>query len=177
MNEFEENMKKTKNIPFNKTQVIVKKDTLDSMNKVIKESKNALKLQPKINDLFKQITEFTRSHQTLEKENKNMEKQMKSLKARNQNLIQENNRLKSYLEAILKVIKGFFRKILQFGNEKTKDITTHEIKEYYYNDDFNQSDIYYIAKDTTKENELFVYADIDNTNDIYIDNDDYDIEL
>ena len=42
MNEFEEKMKTTKNIPFNKTHVLVEKDTFESMNKVIKESKRAI---------------------------------------------------------------------------------------------------------------------------------------
>ncbi len=39
MNESDEKMKTTKNIPFNKNQVIVNKDTFDTMNKVINESK------------------------------------------------------------------------------------------------------------------------------------------
>ena len=41
MNEFEEKMKTTKNIPFNKTHVLVEKYTFDTMNKVIKESKKS----------------------------------------------------------------------------------------------------------------------------------------
>ena len=32
-------MKTTKNIPFNKTQVIVNKDTFDTMERIVKESK------------------------------------------------------------------------------------------------------------------------------------------
>lgn len=39
INEFDEQMKTTKNIPFNKNQVIVNKDTFDTMNKIVKESK------------------------------------------------------------------------------------------------------------------------------------------
>lgn len=69
MSDLDEKMKTTKNIPFNKNQVVINKETFDSMNKVIEESKNALELQPKINDLFKEVSDFTQSHQTLEKKN------------------------------------------------------------------------------------------------------------
>ena len=34
----------TKNIPFNKTHVLVEKETFDSMNKVIKETKKAIEI-------------------------------------------------------------------------------------------------------------------------------------
>lgn len=45
---------------------------------------------------------------------------------------------------------------------RRKKATTNEIKEYYDNNDFDKDDIYNIAIDTTKENELFEYVDIDN---------------
>ena len=51
--------------------------------------------------------------------------------------------------------------LLQIGNDKTKEATTNEIKDYYNNNDFDKDDIYDIAIDTTKEDELFDYADID----------------
>ncbi len=52
--------------------------------------------------------------------------------------------------------------MLQLGNEKIKETTTSEIKDYYDNEDFDKDDIYDVAKDTDKEDELFDYADIDN---------------
>lgn len=58
----------------------------------------------------------------------------------------------SYIETI-EVIKK---------DDKVKEATTSEIKEYYDNEDFEQDDIYDIAKNTTKEDELFEYANIDN---------------
>src|SRR5699024_6270324 len=48
MKEFNEKQKTTKNIPFNKTHVLVEKETFDSMNKVIKETKKAIEIEPKI---------------------------------------------------------------------------------------------------------------------------------
>lgn len=67
----------------------------------------------------------------------------------------------SYINTILKAIKDFFRHLLQIGNEKVKEATTKEIKDYYDNEDFEKDDIYDIAIDTTKEDELFDYANID----------------
>ena len=153
MNEFEEKMKTTKNIPFNKTHVLVEKDTFESMNKVIKESKRAIEFQPKLQQLFEEVDTYTRSHQTLEKENK-------SLKSRVIKLTKENDNIKARLNAILETIKAFFRKLLQMGNEIIKNATTNEIKDYYDVKEFDSNDVYHIAEGTTKEDELFDYANI-----------------
>ena len=153
MNEFEEKMKTTKNIPFNKIHVLVEKDTFESMTKVIKESKKAIEFQPKLQQLFDEVDNYTKSHQTLEKENK-------VLNARVNKLTKDNSKLKARLEAILKAIKEFFRKLLQIGNELVKKTTTSEIKDYYDSKDFNSNDVYDISKGTTKEDELFDYTDI-----------------
>ncbi len=136
MNELEEKMKTTKNIPFDKKHLLVERETFDSMNKVIKETKQAIEFQPKIQELFNEVNTFTKSHRTLEKENQNMKREIKALTTRNQNLTKENNNLKSYLKAILEAIKHFFRELLQIGNEPTKEATTSEIKANFYNKDF-----------------------------------------
>ena len=160
MKKFNEKQKTTKNIPFNKTHVLVEKETFDSMNKVIKETKKAIETEPKIKNLFDEVDGFTKSHQSLEKENQNMKREIKSLTTRNQNLTKENNTLKSYIKTILEAIKHLFRHLLQIGNEPTKEATTSEIKGYYDNKDFDSKDVYDISKETTKEDELFDYADI-----------------
>ena len=97
-----------------------------------------------------------------EKNNQKYQREIKSLKTKNSNLLQENNKLKSYIDTILEVIKKFFRKLLQIGNEPTKEATTTEIKDYYDNKDFDTNDIYDISKGTTKEDELFDYAGVPN---------------
>ncbi|HIR59211.1 MAG TPA: hypothetical protein IAB38_04095, partial [Candidatus Onthousia excrementipullorum] len=181
MKEFNEKQKTTKNIPFNKTHVLVEKETFDSMNKVIKETKKVVELEPKIRNLFNEVDSFTKSHQSLEKENQNMKREIKSLTTRNQNLTKENNTLKSYIKTILEAIKHFFRHLLQIGNEPTKEATTSEIKEYYDNKDFDSNDVYDISKGTTKEDELFGYADIPSyykaKKDNEIDKDDLEMTL
>ena len=160
MNNLEEKMKTTKSVPFDKKHVLVEKETFDSMNNVIKETKQAIQFQPKIQELFNEVDTFTKSHQTLEKENQNIQREIKALTTRNQNLTKENSNLKSYLKAILETIKHFFRELLQIGNEKIKEATTNEIKDYFDNKDFETNDVYDISNGTTKEDELFDYAGV-----------------
>ncbi len=160
MDNLEEKMKTTKNIPFDKKHLLVEKETFDSMSNVIKETKKAIEFQPKVQNLFHEVNNFTKSHQTLEKENQNMKKEIKALTTRNQKLTKENNNLKSYLKVILEAVKNFFRELLQIGNDKTKEATTKEIKDYFDYENFNTKDVYDIAKGTIKENELFDYVGV-----------------
>lgn len=174
MEELENKMSSNKETIFDKEYVKVKKDTFDSMNKVIEQTKKVMEIQPKIQKIYNEVDEYAKSYKYLEKENENIQKEVKYLKIRNQKLEQENDRLISYIKAILKAIKDFFRRMLQLGNDKTKEATTSEIKDYYDSEDFNKDDIYDIAKDTDKEDELFDYADIDN---YYSKEDDFDLEM
>ena len=172
MNKLEEQMKTSKTIPFDKKHIVVEKDTFDTMNMVIMETKKVKELQPKIEQIFNDIDSYVNSYNSLDKENKKYQREIKSLKTRNSNLIIENNKLRDYINAILKAIKTFFRKLLQIGNEVTKETVTSEIKDYYDNNDFNQDDVYDIANNTTKEDELFDYVGINYNDDYDIFNDD-----
>ena len=160
INNFESKMQTTKNILFDKEYVKVKKDTFDSMNKVITESKKIMEFQPKLDDLFAEVNEFTKSHKSLETENKKLQKEVKSLITRNESLSDENNKLKNYIDTILMAIKSFFRKVLQYGNEIIKAETVFEIKKYYDNNQFDMEDVFKIYKGTSKEDEIFDYANI-----------------
>ena len=162
MEELENKMSSNKETIFDKEYVKVKKDTFDSMNKVIEQTKKVMEIQPKIQKVYNEVVTYAKSYKYLEQENENIQKEVKYLKIRNQKLEQENDRLISYIKTILKAIKDFFRRMLQLGNEKIKETTTSEIKDYYDNEDFDKDDIYDVAKDTDKEDELFDYADIDN---------------
>ena len=158
MNEFEEKMKTTKNTLIDKEYVKVRKDTFDSMQNVIKETKKVMEFQPKMEQLFNEVNTFSKSHQTLEKENANLQREVKALTTRNQNLTKENSHLKDYLKAISETIKHFFRELLQIGNEPTKEATSTEIKDYFDNNDFDMNDVVEISRGTTKEDELFDYV-------------------
>ena len=178
MIELERKMVTSKNVPFDKKHIILEKETFDSMNKVIKETKQVMELQPKIETIFTEINNYTNSYNSLEKQNKKYEKEINYLKNENNDLIQENNHLKAYIGAILKAIKQFFRKLLQIGNDKTKEATTSEIKDYYDNNDFDMIDVKNISKGTSKEDELFEYANVpDYLKSSSKEKDDYEIEL
>ena len=160
MKELDEQMETTKTIPFDKKHIVVEKDTFDTMHKAINESKKVMELQPKINEVFNEINNYADSYNYLKKDNQKYQREIKSLKTKNSNLLQENNKLRAYIDTILEVIKKFFRKLLQIGNELTKEAATTEIKEYYDNQGFNSNDVYEIAENTSKEDELFDYVGI-----------------
>ena len=174
MSEFDEKMKTTKNIPFNKNQVIVNKDTFDTMNKVINESKKIRELQPKIEQVFNEVNNYVSSYKSLEKENQNIKREVKSLKFKNDKLEKENRNLQNIIKNIFERIKMFFRNILLKGNDKSKDLASREVKEYYDYGEFQQHDIIDIAYGTTKEDELFDYAYIPDYHKSY--NEDKDID-
>ena len=160
LNEFEEKMKTTKNIPFNKTQVIVNKDTFDTMERIVKESKKVIELQPKINEVFNEINGYASGYKALENENKNIKREVESLNLKNKHLERENERLQDKISKILKAIKEFFRKLLQIGAEYIKDYAETEVKQYYDNKDFKMLDVKDVAKGTPREDELFEYANV-----------------
>ena len=175
MNELEQKMRDSKNVLFNKDYVKVKKETFDSINKVIDDSKKVLDMQPKMQKIYDEIDNYTRSYQSMEKENNYIKKEVKYLRNRNEELEQENNKLKYYIKEILRVIKKFFRKLLLIGNDITKEETVKEVKDYYDSNDFNKYDVKDIAKNTTKEDDLYKYVGIEN-NKSY-EKDDYGLKL
>ncbi len=158
MDDLESKMKTNKETVFDKEYVKVKKETFDSMNHVIQETKKVMEMQPKLEQLFDEVETYTTDYQSIQKENKSLQKEIKSLKTRNHNLVEENKTLKHYIKSILRAIKQFFRELLQIGNDPTKEAVTTEIKQYYCNEDFTRDDVVEIARDTTKEEELFDYV-------------------
>ena len=172
-------MESSKSIPFDKKHVVIDKDTFDTMNKVINESKKIKELEPKIKQVFNEVNNYADSYKSLEKENQNIKKEVKSLKSKNEKLKTENRNLQNIIKYILEKIKMFFRNILLRGNETSKDLATQEVKDYYDYGDFQQEDIIDVARGTTKEDELFDYAYVPdyhkaNSEDI---EDDYDMSL
>ena len=159
VNDFEDKMKSTKNILFDKEYVKVKKETFDSMNNVIKESKKVMEMQPKLQTIFNEVDNYANSYKSLEKENKKYEKEITKLEKDNKYLDQENKSLIARLNYIFQLLKKFLRKLLQRGNEYTKDETANAIKGYYDNEVFDMHDVIGISRGTTKQDELYDYVD------------------
>ena len=163
MADFEEKMKTTKQtLIIDKDFVKVKKDTFDSMNNVIIESKKVMELQPKLQAIFNEVDSYANSYKTLENENKNIKREVQVLEYRNNQLEKENNKLNEKIKTVIKAIKQFFRKLLQIGAEYIKDYAETEVKQYYDNKDFKMLDVKDIAKGTPREDELFKYANVPN---------------
>ena len=160
MADFEEKMKTTKQtLIIDKDFVKVKKDTFDSMNNVISESKKVMELQPKLQTIFNEVDSYANSYKSLEKENKKYKKEISKLEYENQNLEQENRSLIYRLNELFQLLKKFLRKLLQRGNDYTKDETADIVKDCYDNSEFDMGDVIKISKGTTKQDELFDYVE------------------
>jgi hypothetical protein len=156
---FEEQMKTSKPKLLDKNKITIEKHTFDSMNNVISETKKIMEIQPKLEKVFSEVNNFTNSYKSLEKQNQKYKKEINSLEARCDNLERENRSLKYRLEYLFESIKKFFRKLLQRGNEKTKDDTTKIVKDYYDSEEFDMQDVVGISRGTTKQDELFEYVE------------------
>ena len=160
MADFEEKMKTTKQtLIIDKDFVKVKKDTFDSMNNVISESKKVMELQPKLQTIFNEVDGFANSYKSLEKENQKYKKEISKLECENQTLEQENRSLIYRLNELFQLLKKFLGKLLQRGNDYTKDETAEVVKDCYGNSEFDMGDVVRISKGTTKQDELFDYVD------------------
>ena len=159
MNDFEEKMKTTKQtLIIDKDFVKVKKDTFESMNNVINESKKVMELQPKLQTIFNEVDSYANSYKSLEKENQRYKKEINKLEYENQNLEQENKSLIYRLNELFQLLKKFLQKLLQRGNDYTKGEAANAIKDYYDNEEFDMNDVVGISRGTTKQDELFKYV-------------------
>ena len=156
--DLQDKMKSNKNVLFDKEYVKIKKDTFDTMNKVIDDATNVMNLQPKLEKVYKEVDSYTKSYQSLKRENTLFENEIKVLEFNNNKLNKKNKELTNKINSILKVIKKFVRKLLQFGSELIKEATVYEIKQYFDNKVFKKKDVVDISVDTTKEDELFDYV-------------------
>ena len=162
MTELEENMKLNKNTIFDKEYVKVKRETFDSMNKVINESKKVREIQPKLQTIFNEVENYANSYKSLEKENKKYAKEVNILEKENKELRQENNSLIYRLNYLFELLKKFLRKLLQKGNDYTKDETVVIVKDCYDENEFDMNDVVSISRGTTKQDGLFEYVDAPN---------------
>ena len=156
--DLQEKMQSNKNVLFDKEYVKIKKDTFDTMNKVIDDATNVMNLQPKLEKVYKEVDSYTRSYQSIKRENDLYKNEIENLQANNDELYDKNRELTNRVNGILKAIKKFFRKLLQIGSEIVKEATVGEIKRYFDEKYIKRKDVVNISVDTTKEDELFDYV-------------------
>lgn len=106
----EEHLKTNKPVMFDKESVKVKKDTLDCMNKVIKDAKKIDEMRPKLDSTFKSMKNFSDNLSKTHKENQSLNNEIVNLKLRNRKLENQIAGLSDtidYLESIIKAIVEF----------------------------------------------------------------------
>ena len=175
--DLQEKMQSNKNVLFDKEYVKIKKDTFDSMNKVIDDATNVMNLQPKLEKVYKEVDSYTRSYQSIKRENDLYKNEIENLEMNNNELYEKNRELTNRIKGILKAIKKFFRKLLQLGSEIIKEVTVGEIKQYFDNKYFNKKDVLNVSIDTTKQRELCEYVGFQKYNYKEKDRDDFDLSL
>ena len=83
LNTYHNKLNTIKNLPFDKKHIIVDKDILDVMNNLVSESNKVKEIQPKLYAVFDEINDYSKSYNTLEKENQKYKKEVDNLKKRN----------------------------------------------------------------------------------------------
>ena len=152
INEFEEKMKTNKETILDKEYVKVKKETFESMNKVIKNTKKVVEMQPKIEKLYNEVDNYSSSYKDLENEIIKLKKENYRLK----NIIED---LKENIDYFLDIIKTVFKRIFRIGKEKDKDYAIDKLKEIYDSNLYQKEDLRFISKGTTRESELEDYIE------------------
>ena len=147
------------NTTFDKEYVKVKREIFDSMNKVIDESKKVREIQSKLQTIFNEVENYANSYKSLEKQNKKYTKEVNILEKENEELRQENNSIIYRLNYLFELLKKFLRKLLQRGNDYTKNETTEIVKDCYDENEFDMNDVVRISRGTTKQDELFDYVE------------------
>lgn len=99
-----------------------------------------MELQPKLQTIFNEVDSDANSYKSLEKENQKYKKEISKLEYENQNLEQENRNLIYSLNELFQLLKKFLRKLLQRGNDYTKDETAEVVKDYYNEDEYDKDD-------------------------------------
>jgi len=160
--DLEDKMQTNKNVLFDKEYVKIKKDTFNSINKVIDDASKVMDLQPKLEKVYNEVDNYTKSYQSLYTQNIRYKNQIDDLECENFNLFVENKELKQRIKEIFMTVKKFFRNLLIYGNELVKNVTTKQVERYYDNDDFTEKDVINISVNTTKEDELFNYIGYEN---------------
>ena len=107
--ELTENMKSNKPIIFDKDSIKIKKETLDSINKVIKESKKINELTPKIKTTYENIKYYTDNYSKTHKENFRLTKEIRELQDRNNYLENKYYKVKNTIYNQKNIIDGMVK--------------------------------------------------------------------
>ncbi len=140
-------------------KVVFDYDTYLYLMDYLKQAKEAVNKVSKSEGLYKELQQEIKYYKALLAVNDEKDTQRTYLSNRVEKLEHDNNSLKNFIILLLQALKDIFRNILLFGKDKEKDIVITQIKDCYDNNLYNDSDITYITKDTSKEKEMIQYLE------------------
>ena len=110
INELEENMKSNKSVMFDKDLVKIKKETFDSMNKVIDGSKKLNELKPKMKKVIDNMEYYTSNYKKTYNENNRLNKEINGLNIK----VEELETKQTALEQTLHTLRVIIREVMDF---------------------------------------------------------------
>lgn len=140
-------------------KVIFDINTYTNLMEYLKQAKDAVNNISKSEGLYKELQKEIEYYKALLAVNDEKDNQIKYLSNKVEKLEFDNSSFKNFIIQILQALKDIFRNVLLFGKDKEKDIVISQIKDCYDNNLYNDSDITYIIKDTSKEKEMTLYVE------------------
>lgn len=148
---------KTKGI-LNK-KIVFDYDTYLELMEYLKQANEAVNRVAKSEGLYKELEKEIKYYKAFLAVNDEKDNQINYLNNKIEKLDHDNNLFKSFIMQVLQALREVFRNILLFGKDKEKDIVINQIKDCYNNDLYNELDVLYITKDTSKEKEMTLYLE------------------
>ena len=125
----------------------------------LKQANETVNKVAKSEGLYKELEQEIKYYKALLAVNDEKDNQISYLNNKIDKLEFDNKSFKNFIIQLLQALKDIFRNILLFGKKKEKDIVVSQIKDCYENNLYNDSDIIYITKDTSKEKEMIQYLE------------------
>ena len=125
----------------------------------LKQANEAVNKVAKSEGLYKELQKEIKYYKAFLAVNDEKDNQINYLNNKIDKLEHDNNSFKNFIIQVLQALKEIFRNILLFGKDKEKDIIINQIKDCYDNNLYNESDISYMTKGTSKEKEMSLYLE------------------
>ena len=106
MNEFSEKMKCNKEVVFDKEYIKIKKDTIDTMNDILKESKEILSYNNKNQKLFNELNSYANDYKNTKKQNFLLNEKNRNLNKQKEEIDDERISLKINLKNLSRTHKN-----------------------------------------------------------------------
>ncbi len=148
---------KTKGI-LNK-KIVFDYDTYLELMAYLKQANEAVNKVAKSEGLYKELEKEIKYYKAFLAVSDEKDNQINYLNNKIDKLEHDNNSFKNFIIQVLQALKEIFRNILLFGKDKEKDVIINQIKDCYDNNLYNESDISYIIKGTSKEKEMTLYLE------------------